>query len=89
MQTSDARADAEADTSNKIYVFTVGPPGVAVGDQVDVTGQVAEFFEHTEFTGSPIVSVCPPRDRPMEMESASSRNSTDQFLTISRSRLRL
>jgi len=57
MQTPDARADLDGDTSNGIYVFTGGPPAVVAGDQVDVTGQVDEFFEHTELTGSPIVSV--------------------------------
>ena len=57
MQTPDARADLDGDTSNGIYVFTGGPPAVAVGDQVDVTGQVAEFFANTELSSSPIVSV--------------------------------
>jgi predicted extracellular nuclease len=57
MQTPDVRADLDSDTSNGIHVFTGGPPAVAVGDQVDVTGQVDEFFGHTEFTGSPVVSV--------------------------------
>jgi predicted extracellular nuclease len=57
MQTPDARADLSADTSNGIYVFTGSSPTVAVGDQVDVTGQVAEFFEHTELAGSPVVSI--------------------------------
>ena len=57
MQTPDARADADADTSNGIVVFTGGAPGVAVGDRVDVTGEVVEFFGLTEITNSPIVSV--------------------------------
>ncbi|MCW8984526.1 MAG: lamin tail domain-containing protein, partial [Thermoanaerobaculales bacterium] len=57
MQTPDARADLDADTSNGIYVYTGGPPAVAVGDQVDVTGQVVEYYEQTEFTGSPVVTV--------------------------------
>ena len=57
MQTPDARADVSADTSNGIYVYTGGSPAVAVGDQVDVTGQVVEYYEQTEFTGSPIVTV--------------------------------
>ena len=57
MQTPDARADADADTSNGIVVFTGGAPGVAVGDLVDVTGEVVEFFDLTEITNSPTVSV--------------------------------
>ncbi|NIP19201.1 MAG: hypothetical protein GWM87_14355, partial [Xanthomonadales bacterium] len=40
-----------------IYVFTGGAPGVEVGDLVDVSGQVVEFFGFTEFTAGPSVSV--------------------------------
>jgi len=57
MQTPDARADADADTSNGIVVFTGGAPGVAVGDLVDVTGEVVEFFGLTEISNSPTVNV--------------------------------
>jgi len=57
MQTPDARADADVDTSNGIVVFTGGAPGVAVGDRVDVTGEVVEFFGLTEITNSPTVTV--------------------------------
>lgn len=57
IQTPDARADADADTSNGIVVFTGSAPAVAVGDQVDVTGQVDEFFDLTEITGGPVVTV--------------------------------
>jgi hypothetical protein len=51
IQTPDARADGSDQTSNGIFVFTGGAPTVAVGDQVDVTGTVAEFFTMTELTG--------------------------------------
>lgn len=57
MQTPDARADADPDTSNGIIVFTGAAPGVAVGDLVDVTGEVIEFFGLTEFSNSPTVTV--------------------------------
>jgi hypothetical protein len=57
MQTPDARADADPDTSNGIYVYTGGAPGVAVGDQVDVVGLVDEFFDLTEFTSPPAVTI--------------------------------
>jgi predicted extracellular nuclease len=57
IQTPDARADASADTSNGLFVFTGGTPTVAVGDQVDVTGTVAEYFDFTEIAGGPVVSV--------------------------------
>jgi predicted extracellular nuclease len=54
MQTPDARADANAQTSNGIYVFTAAAPRndagdlLAVGDEVDVVGRVAEFFSLTQ-----------------------------------------
>jgi hypothetical protein len=52
IQTPDARADADAETSNGIYVYTGSTPTVALGDQVDVVGTVQEFFNLTEI-GSP------------------------------------
>jgi len=57
MQTPSARSDANIDTSDGIYVFTGSAPAVAVGDSVDVSGQVDEFFGFTELTGSPVVVV--------------------------------
>ncbi len=57
IQTPDARADVDIDTSNGIFVFTNTAPAVAVGDLVDVIGLVDEFFDFTELTGSPIVVV--------------------------------
>ena len=50
MQTPDARDDADAATSNGIFVFTGSPVPVEVGDQIDLTGDVMEFFDLTEFT---------------------------------------
>ena len=57
MQTPDARDDLDPTTSNGIVVFTGGAPGVVVGDQVDVVGEVDEFFDLTEFTNGPTVLV--------------------------------
>ena len=57
MQTPEARSDADVATSDGIFVFTVSAPAVAVGDFVNVTGQVVEFFDFTEFSNSPIVTV--------------------------------
>ncbi|HEX2251728.1 MAG TPA: lamin tail domain-containing protein [Thermoanaerobaculia bacterium] len=60
VQTPDGRADADAETSNGVFVFTGGAPTVAVGDLVDVTGQVVEFFDFTELaaplTVTPVAS---------------------------------
>jgi hypothetical protein len=49
--------DGNPDTSDGIFVFTGGAPGVSVGDEVEVIGRVAEFFGLTEITGSPVVTV--------------------------------
>ncbi|TDI83918.1 MAG: T9SS type A sorting domain-containing protein, partial [Caldithrix sp.] len=53
MQTPDARDDADPETSNGIFVFLSAAPSVAVGDQVDVSGQVVEFFNLTEISTIP------------------------------------
>ncbi|RFF29967.1 Ig-like domain-containing protein [Wenzhouxiangella sediminis] len=57
IQTPDARADASVDTSNGIYVYTGTAPTVAVGDVVNVEGEIVEYFDFTEFTNNPIVTV--------------------------------
>lgn len=57
MQTPTARSDDEVDTSDGIYVFTGSTPTVSAGDIVDVTGEVAEFFDFTEFTNNPAVTL--------------------------------
>ncbi len=49
MQTPEARADGVIETSDGIYVFTSSVPLVEVGDEVDVSGTVTEYFELTEF----------------------------------------
>jgi predicted extracellular nuclease len=54
MQTPDARADADARTSNGIYVFTALAPRndagelLTIGDEVEVVGRAAEFFGLTQ-----------------------------------------
>ncbi|MBI5443457.1 MAG: hypothetical protein HY900_19880, partial [Deltaproteobacteria bacterium] len=55
IQTPTARDDGDPGTSNGIYAFTSSAPTVAVGDLVDVTGTVVEYFNFTEF--SPVTSV--------------------------------
>lgn len=56
MQAPDARADANPNTSEGIYVFTSTTPTVFVGDMVDVSGSVLEFNGLTEI-GTATVSV--------------------------------
>ncbi|NIA27781.1 MAG: hypothetical protein GWP02_06965, partial [Desulfobulbaceae bacterium] len=57
MQTPDSRRDGNVDTSDGIFVFTGGAPTVAVGDLVNVTGEIDEFFGFTEFTSLQDVQV--------------------------------
>ena len=54
IQTPDSRADADAETSNGVQVFTGAAPTVAVGDQVDVVATVGEFFNCTELSGATV-----------------------------------
>ena len=55
IQTPDASADADPNTSQGLLVFTSSVPTVTVGDQVSVTGTVVEFNGMTEI--SPVSSV--------------------------------
>ena len=57
IQTPDARDDLDPDTSNGIYVYTSSTPAVGVGDLVDVSGEVVEYWTFTELSGSPQVTV--------------------------------
>ena len=57
MQTPSVRSDLNVDTSDGIYVYVGGPPTVSVGDIVDVSGEVREFFEFTEFAVGSTVTV--------------------------------
>jgi len=52
MQTPTARSDGDDETSDGIWVFTGDPPGVAIGDLVDVTGEIEEFFDLTEINAA-------------------------------------
>ena len=47
IQTPSARSDNDADTSDGVFVLHGGTPPIRVGDQVDVTGTVEEFFGFT------------------------------------------
>ncbi len=57
MQTPDDRTDGNLQTSDGIWVYTGGNPTVKAGDMVNVSGKVAEFYEFTEFTNSPVVEI--------------------------------
>ena len=55
MQSVDARSDGDIDTSDGIYVYTGSAPAVAVGDLVDVNGEIVEFFGFTEISAASVV----------------------------------
>ncbi|MDZ7291332.1 MAG: Ig-like domain-containing protein [candidate division KSB1 bacterium] len=57
IQTPAARSDNDPQTSDGIFVFTGSTPEVKAGDLVDVTGEVMEFFNFTEFSNTPTVKV--------------------------------
>lgn len=54
MQTPDAEDDNDPATSNGIFVFTGSAPSVQVGDVVDVTGNVQEYFDWTQLTSATV-----------------------------------
>ena len=55
MQTPDARDDGDSNTSNGIFVYTGTNPDpqtiYSIGDLVDVSGGIVEYFDFTEFSG--------------------------------------
>jgi predicted extracellular nuclease len=65
LQTPDANADADPNTSEGIFVFTSSAPTVSVGDAVTVSGTVQEFIPasdpgsppQTEIANTPSVSL--------------------------------
>ena len=57
IQTPPERADGDDQTADGLFVFTGAAPTVAVGDRVDVTGLVDEFFDLTELTTPVTVTV--------------------------------
>ncbi|MCG6963189.1 MAG: lamin tail domain-containing protein [Acidobacteria bacterium] len=57
MQTPTERTDGDPMTSDGIFVYTGSPPAVATGDLVDVSGMIAEYYDLTEISGAPTVTV--------------------------------
>jgi predicted extracellular nuclease len=55
VQEEDSDADSDPSTSEGIFVYSVTP--VSVGDRVRVTGSVVEYYNETEISGSPVVTV--------------------------------
>ncbi|MEZ5460762.1 lamin tail domain-containing protein [Dokdonella sp.] len=78
MQSRDASADADPMTSEGIYVFTGSAPTVQVGDEVDLVGDVSEFFGTTELSNiSDLVIVSTLNDLPTPIQFDASTPSPD------------
>ena len=48
----DPNGDGDTATSDALFVFTSSDPGVSVGDELNVSGTVSEFFPGGEDTGN-------------------------------------
>ena len=57
VQTPDINVDADPETSEGIYVYTNSVPLVVVGDQVNITGEIDEFFDYTTISNNPMITV--------------------------------
>ncbi|WP_420006795.1 ExeM/NucH family extracellular endonuclease [Arenibacterium sp. LLYu02] len=57
LQEEDSDSDGNALTSEGVYVFTGGSYAVAMGDLIEVTGNVTEYFGLTEITSVSDVTV--------------------------------
>jgi len=58
VQEQDAENDGDSQTSEGIFVFDgSGPVDVTIGDAVEVSGTVVEFFGQTEISNGPNVTV--------------------------------
>ena len=59
VQEEDADADGDATTSEGLFIFdgTLPSIDVAVGDKVQITGTVAEFFGETQLSASDVVVI--------------------------------
>ena len=54
IQTPTERSDNNISTSDGIFVFTGSAPTVAVGDLVNVTGKVVEYYDFTEINNATV-----------------------------------
>lgn len=77
MQTPSGRSDLNVDTSDGIFVFTGSAPTVAVGDIVDITGEVEEFFGFTQLTRLQNLTVVGSASLPAAVEFNSAVPSPD------------
>src|SRR5207237_10661924 len=62
LQTPDAMADADPNTSEGIFVFTSSAPpaSAAIGNSVNVTGTVAEFIPVSDPNSPPVTELTAP-----------------------------
>lgn len=77
MQVPDARADANPNTSEGIYVFTSSAPTVNVGDLVNVSGTALEFNGLTEIGSATVTFVSAGNPLPTAVEFNATVPSSD------------
>ncbi len=77
MQAPDARADADPNTSEGIYVFTSSTPTVFVGDMVNVSGTALEFNGLTEIGSATVTFVSSGNPLPTAVEFNATVPSSD------------
>lgn len=68
IQTPDWRDDHDDQTSNGIYVSTGELPAVEVGDLLELTGRVAEFYDLTQIEGPELNVVSSDHELPAEVD---------------------
>lgn len=75
MQTPEQRSDGNPETSDGIYVYTGAAPSVQVGDMVDVTGKVKEYYGLTEVTSPTVTTTSSGNLRPTPVDWTATRPS--------------
>ncbi len=68
MQTPDSRDDNNPETSNGIVVYTSNTPTVQVGDMVNVTADVTEYYDLTELNNPSVTVVSSGNPLPTAVE---------------------
>ncbi len=83
MQTPDARDDMDVNTSNAIYVYTGNNVPVAEGDLINLTGEVAEYYDSTQFGfGSTIDVISSANDLPTAITFDENFPPTDPMVAV-------
>ncbi|HNX51397.1 MAG TPA: CARDB domain-containing protein, partial [Thermoanaerobaculaceae bacterium] len=71
IQTPEQRSDGNPETSDGVYVYTGNAPWVQVGDMVDVSGTVKEYYALTEISAPVVVKTSSgnPLPAPVDLDA--------------------